>query len=213
MPYTITSPKASMAYRLPRLSVLVMNSRLIKAALLSLDRASDAHIDALDVCPAAQLLDSTLAFDQAGIHQIGPVDDLQAAVHVLLDQQDGHAALVQAGDQLENLVDQGGGQPQRGLVQHEQARTGHERAGDGQLLLLAAREGGPRLLQALLEYREEVVDLIEVAPVLGSFAAGESTQAQVFLHGQAGENVAALRRPGGGPAGGGRGGAGGGGEN
>src|SRR3972149_1096721 len=92
MPYTITSPKASMAYRLPRLSVLMMNSRLIKAALLFLYLASDAHIDAFDVCAAAQLLGSPLAFDQAGIHQIGPVDDLQGAVHVLLDQQDGHAA-------------------------------------------------------------------------------------------------------------------------
>src|SRR3990170_360171 len=118
MPYTITSPKASMAYRLPRLSVLVMNSRLIKAALLFLYLASDAHIDAFDVCAAAQLLGSTLAFNLAGIHQIGPVDDLQGAVHVLLDQQDGHAALVQAGDQFENLVDQGRGQSQRGLVEH-----------------------------------------------------------------------------------------------
>src|SRR3990172_13011723 len=114
MPYTITSPKASMAYRLPRLSVLVMNSRLIKTAPLFLNLASDAYIDAFDVCAAARLLGSTLAFDQAGIHQIGPVDDLQGAVHVLLDQQDGHAALVQAGDQFENLVDQGGSQAQGG---------------------------------------------------------------------------------------------------
>src|SRR4030067_1725309 len=109
MPYTITSPKASMAYRLPRLSVLVMNSRLIKAALLFLYPASDAHIDALDVCAAAQLLGRTLAFDQAGIHQIRPVDDLQGAVHVLLDQQDRHAALVQAGDLPEKRADPGGG--------------------------------------------------------------------------------------------------------
>src|SRR5574341_997335 len=105
----MTRPRASMAYRLPRLMVFIMNSRLIKAALLCARLAVDAHVDTFDISLCPQLLRGALAFDQAGVHYISSIDDLEGAIHVLLDQQDGHTTLVQAGDQLKDLVYQGGG--------------------------------------------------------------------------------------------------------
>src|SRR5512144_94081 len=103
----MTRPRASMAYRLPRLNVLMMNSRLIKAALLGACLAAHAHVDAFDIRMRPQLLRGALALDQAGAQHVSPVDDLQGAVHVLLDQEDGHTSLVQATDKHKDVEKQG----------------------------------------------------------------------------------------------------------
>ena len=55
---------------------------------------------------------------------------------------------------LEQLVDDGRGQPQRRLVEQQDARARHQAAGDGQHLLLAARQQPGATVEALLQARE-----------------------------------------------------------
>ena len=49
-------------------------------------------------------------------------------------------------DGAEDLLHEQRGQAEGGLVEQQQPRPGHQRAGDGQHLLLAARERAGRLL-------------------------------------------------------------------
>ena len=51
---------------------------------------------------------------------------------------------------------------ERRLVEEEQARPAHQRAGDGEHLLLAARQRAAALVQALLQAREEGADALEI---------------------------------------------------
>src|SRR5262245_4813680 len=87
--------------------------------------------------------------------------DGESLHHVLLDQQHGHAVGVDAGTDLEDLVDDGRGKAERGLVEQEQARPRHERAPDGHHLLLAAGERAGELPPTLAQDRERRVDALE----------------------------------------------------
>ena len=60
------------------------------------------------------------------------------APHVLLDEQHRRAAAPDLRDRLEHLVDEDGREAERRLVEEQQPRLGDERAGDRELLLLAA---------------------------------------------------------------------------
>src|SRR5439155_26980027 len=82
------------------------------------------------------------------------------------------------------------GWPRRGLVHQQEPRPGHERAADGEHLLLAAREGAPELMLALGEPREERVDALEVLGQLagGRLLAREGSHGQVLPHRHAGED-------------------------
>jgi hypothetical protein len=67
------------------------------------------------------------------------VGHFQRGARVLLDQQDGHAALAQLADDAEDVAHDQRRQAQAGLVQHQQLGLAHQRAADGQHLALAAR--------------------------------------------------------------------------
>ncbi len=66
--------------------------------------------------------------------------DPQRALHVLLDEEDGHALRVDSRHDLGDLIHDAGGEAEEGLVDHEQPRAGHEAAGDRHHLLFAARQ-------------------------------------------------------------------------
>ena len=70
---------------------------------------------------------------------------------------------VDVADDVEDLLDQDRRQAHRRLVQQQHARLGHQRAADGEHLLLAAGERAGHLARALLEPREQVEDALEVA--------------------------------------------------
>ena len=101
--------------------------------------------------------------DDAIGHHIGAVGDVEGRGHVLLDQQDGLAALLQPQDQLEDAVDHLGRQAERGLVEQHQPGLGHQRAGDGELLLLPARERARGLVAPLGQDGKQLEDLGPVA--------------------------------------------------
>ena len=86
-----------------------------------------------------------LAVDQ----DVGAVGDLERAVDVLLDEQDRRPLVAQAGEELEDLVDDDRRQPERRLVEQEQPRARHQRPADREHLLLAAGERARRLPQPL----------------------------------------------------------------
>jgi hypothetical protein len=77
-----------------------------------------------------------------------------------------------------------------GLVQHQQARAGGQRAADGQLLLLAAGQVATAAADHLLEHGEQLEDLRRDGRATG--ARGQA-HAQVVFHRQAAEDLAALR--------------------
>jgi hypothetical protein len=114
-------------------------------------------------------------------------------VDVLLDHQDGRLLLAQALEQLEDLVYDDRGEPQRGLVEQEQLRPRHERPPDGEHLLLAAGERPGGLAGALGEDGKQLVDPLRRRRHLGAVAERGAAQAEIVRHRQPREDPAALR--------------------
>ena len=70
---------------------------------------------------------------------------------VLLDEEHGQAlARVEVGDDLEDLLDDERGEPERRLVEQQQFWPAHQRARDGEHLLLAARQRAAALVRGAL---------------------------------------------------------------
>src|SRR5690606_31315972 len=105
----------------------------------------------------------------------------------LLNEDDGHE-LGGPGERLGELGHQVRRQPLAGLVDEQEPVVVEQRPGEGEHLLLAAGHGPGPPLEALLEPGEELVDQVVVVP-----AAGALGQAQVLLHGEAGEDLPVLR--------------------
>ena len=130
--------------------------------------------------------------DRAGLQNIGPVGHLKRHLRILLDEQDGRAGFVQLADDVEDLLDQQWSQTHRRLVQHQQLRLTHHRAAHRQHLLLAAGERAADLLAALLQAREQVVDMGHIA-LNRAVRTGICAHFEVFLDGHVLENAASFR--------------------
>ena len=106
--------------------------------------------------------------------------------------------MAQAVDDVKDVPDDQGGEAQGGFVQQQHLGACHQGAADRQHLLLAARQGVGLLASAVLENREEAVDLPEVfldqrplgLPVLALEAVGADQE--VFFHRQALQDHAAF---------------------
>jgi hypothetical protein len=68
---------------------------------------------------------------------------------ILLRQEEGRPLTVQLPDDPEELPHQDRGEAERGLIQEEEPRTGHQPPGDREHLLLAAGEGPRELASSL----------------------------------------------------------------
>src|SRR5438105_3497774 len=99
-----------------------------------------AEIGFLHVRVSAQARAGPAEQNATGFHDIGTVRDLESAQRILLDQQNRYAFAVDPLDDLEDGVDHLRRQSKRGLVQQQQPRVRQQAPGDGQDLLLAARE-------------------------------------------------------------------------
>src|SRR3712207_7034198 len=97
-------------------------------------------------------------------------------------------------DDLVDAVDDHRGQAQRRLVEEQQLGLGHQRAADGQHLLLAAGHRAALLPLALLEAREQRVDPVEVAADAVGVAAGEGAHLEGLEHRHAREDPPSLGR-------------------
>ena len=102
--------------------------------------------------------------DLATLHHQVVVGQLLGKVVILLAQQDGHALAVQAGvgqhaQHAANVFDDAGLDALGGLVQHQQFGASGQGAGNGQLLLLPARQVTAPAVQHLSEHRKQLVQL------------------------------------------------------
>src|SRR5262249_25510996 len=118
--------------------------------------ASEAQVGLLDVWAGEEVLALPGETDTAVLQDVAAMAELERAEHVLLDQEDGEPALVDAPQVLEDRPDDHRGQPQAGLVQHEQPRPGHQASSDSAHLLLASRQRARELSPALPQPGEQV---------------------------------------------------------
>src|SRR5262245_10906890 len=120
------------------------------------------------------------------------VAEFAGKVEVLLDQQDGDVAQVaQVGDGAGDVLDDGGLNAFGRLVEQEQPRPHHQRAADGELLLLAAGEIAAAPAQHVVEHGKQREHVVGNRAVL----AGERRKAglEVFLHCEQWKDFSALR--------------------
>src|SRR5574341_2413662 len=149
---------------------------------------SDSEIGRPDVLVAEQLRAAPREHDATILEHVPPVRHAERVHDVLLHEQDRHAVRVDPPDRLEDLVDHDGRQPERGLVQHEERREGHEAAADGQHLLLAPGERARALLGALAEDRKELPDAPQGCGLLPPGPRPHGAQLEVLPHRHLGED-------------------------
>src|SRR5690606_23686462 len=160
---------------------------------------SGAEVGAAYFGVGQQLLSAALHDDAAVLHDVAPVGQFQRLVGVLFDQEDGHPLTAQLLDDLEDLLNDDGRQPQRGFVHQQHAGFAHQCPADRQHLLFPAGHGAGPLLIALLQSGKEFQGRLERWLDLIPWQE-EGTHGQVFLHCQAGEYPASLRHYGDVPA-------------
>jgi len=101
--------------------------------------------------------------DGAIDHDVAAVGEPEGMVGILLDEENGQLlASVQFADRREDLAHDERGETERGLVEEQEARARHQRAGDRQHLLLAARERAAALVDAFLQAREKAKDALAI---------------------------------------------------
>src|SRR5689334_5943372 len=117
---------------------------------------------------------------------------LEREMRVLLGEQHRGAARADAPDRGEHLSCEERREAERRLVEHEQPRRAHQRATDAEHLLLAAAQRPGELALALLELREERVDLGEPPAALGTRPQPGADQ-QVLEHRESWKDATAFR--------------------
>src|SRR3954453_18667286 len=141
---------------------------------------SMSQVGGLDPLVGAQRVRAVADRDVPRLEHVAAGGDVERVVGVLLDEQDRRPLLVDLADDLVDLVDDHGRQPERRLVEQQQARAGHQRPAHREHLLLAAGHRAALLLLALLEAREERVDAVDVLADPGAVAAGERAHLEVL---------------------------------
>jgi ABC-type glutathione transport system ATPase component len=89
--------------------------------------------------------------DLAFVHERHAVRHLPRESHFVRDDDHGHAVLREGGHGVEHLLDHLGIEGRGRLVEQHDARAHAERAGDGDALLLAARELAGKLVRVLAQ--------------------------------------------------------------
>ena len=73
-----------------------------------------AQVGMADVVIVEEHLTGTFQGDLAGFHDIAVMRNLEGVIHVLTDQQNGHALARDVGNQLKNFIYQDGTSPSEG---------------------------------------------------------------------------------------------------
>src|SRR5262249_26763624 len=124
---------------------------------------AEPEIEFADIVVAAQRVGRALEDDPAVLHHVAVVGDAQGDLGVLLDQEERRPALdVDLADDVEDLAQEQGREPECRLVKQEELGPGHEGAADDEHLLLTAAQVSGDLAAARHENREVVVDHLEI---------------------------------------------------
>src|SRR5262249_25544858 len=183
MPKTSDSPVAKRAYSPPS------STPCTTAFTQSIGGSgSEAEVRGPDLL-APEVARPPLEGDPALAQAIQPIAGAERAADVLLDEERGRALPGDGGQRAVDLVDHRRGQAERELVEQEEPGVGHQRAPDGQHLLLPARERGSAHRAPHLEDREELVDALE-RPAAGPGAI--RADQEILLDGEAGKDSTAL---------------------
>src|SRR3989454_5686901 len=162
-------------------------------AALTTASVSEPEVRLLDVRALLERLARAVQDDAPVLEDVGAVRERERARDVLLDEQDGRAALVDPLQILEDQPDHHGSEAEAWLVQQQQPRARHEPAADGAHLLLAARERAGHLPLALAQAREEREDGLERG---GAGRPLARAQLEVLAHPPGPEDLAPLRHVG-----------------
>lgn len=111
---------------------------------------------------------------------------------VLLHQDHRGALGVDGLDDVADLLDELGGQSQRGFIQKQHGGLGHQRSADGQHLLLTAGEETSALFAAVAQHLEQVHHPIAGRGPAGA-GGGERSDPKVLLDRHPAEDLASLR--------------------
>src|SRR5580704_5088629 len=130
--------------------------------------------------------------DGAAVHDGEMVAEFAGKVEILLDQYDGDLAeRAQIGDGAADILDDRRLDAFGRLVEEEQSRPHHQRAPDGELLLLAARQIAAAPAQHGFEHREQREHVVGHATLIAR--QRRETGAQIFLDREQRKDFAALR--------------------
>ena len=128
------------------------------------------------------------------LHDVDALARRQRERHVLLDQKDGDALVVQELDDVADLRDHARHQAFGRLVEQDDFRLQHHGPRDGEHLLLAARQRAAGLAAPLRQHRKEREHLVEQAAALFfGHAVAVEAGAQVLHHREQAEDAAVLR--------------------
>src|SRR6266702_5139676 len=127
--------------------------------------------------------------DLAVLDDVVTIRDGGCDAEVMLDQKDRKAFLLEPRNGVTDLLDDDRSQTFGWLVQHQEARARAQDARDRQHLLLTAGQFRALAVEALLQVRKQVKDLIERQ----SACTHHRRQQQVLPHVETGENSAFLR--------------------
>src|SRR6266571_1868246 len=122
-------------------------------------------------------------------HRIGASRERAGEIQILLDEDHRHPESgVDPEELLEDLVDDRGLDTLGRLVEQQELRVAHERASDGEDLLLAPREATASLPETLAQPREDPQQLLEARFV----SPPESPHPEIFAHGEPGKDLTPL---------------------
>src|SRR5665213_2077832 len=114
--------------------------------------SSISQIGFTDVFVVRDVLGVAGHHDPPGFDHVGGIGKFKRELRVLLDHKDGDLVVaVDLTENLEQVAHDQWSETERWLVEQHQPRTQHQRAGDREHLLFAARERSCLLGMALLE--------------------------------------------------------------
>jgi hypothetical protein len=97
----------------------------------------------------------------AVVHHVVPIRDSGREAEILFDEQDSESLRLQFCDRAADLLDDHRSEAFGRLVKEQEPRAGAQYAADREHLLLAAGKFRSLALQALLEVREQLEDLLD----------------------------------------------------
>src|SRR5881396_325020 len=163
-----------------------------RTIVISVAQREGAEVRALDVWVVHQRGARALADDAARLEDVAAMGEHQRGLDVLLHEEDGHATPVDLAQHTQDRLHDARGQAERRLVEDEQARGRHQRATDGDHLLLAARERTHELAAALAQDREDRVDLLQSLHAAGVGMRRERAEVEMLLDRHRGEEPPAF---------------------
>jgi hypothetical protein len=155
--------------------------------------APEAEVTLAHVVAPRQVGRRAFHRDLADLQHGRAVGDGQRHRSVLLDQDDGSAHPVDLPHGLADALHELRRESERGLVEQQQARLGHQRPSDREHLLFAPRQQTRPLCPAVVQPREEVVHAgIRLSTPLTP-RTSPGARPQVLRHGQISEDPSAFR--------------------